>query len=73
MDKVISQTIDVCINEFNKTENKSKVEENVLDPIIQYIGNRLWPYIVYLIIIMVIIICSLLYVIYTVNKKSKVI
>ena len=69
MDKIINQGIDLCIEELQKQSNKQKLESDVLDPIIKYIGERLWPYIMYSIIFLCSLILILFYIIYTIHKK----
>ena len=69
MDNIVNQCIDICIEEFNKDTNKYKLETNVLDPIIKYIGNRLWPYIFYLMVFIMTLLILLVYILYTVRKK----
>ena len=69
MDKIVNQGIDICIEEFKKQDNKKTIEDNILDPIIKYIGERLWPYILYSVIFMCSLIILLFYTIYIINKK----
>lgn len=69
MDKLINQGIDLCIEEFQKQSNKDKLESDVLDPIIKYIGERLWPYIMCSIVFICCLILLLFYIIYTIHKK----
>ena len=68
MDKIIDQGIDICVEEFQKETNQTKVKENILDPIIKYIGEQLWPYIMYSIIFISILLLLLFYIIYRVHK-----
>lgn len=70
MDTIVNQCIDLCIEEFNKNENKEKLENEILDPVIKYIGNRLWPYILYLMIFIFILLTLLVYILYIVRKKN---
>ena len=70
MDKVINQSIDICIEEFQKEKNKKKLESDVLDPIIKYIGQRLWPYIIYTIIFISSLLLVLFYIVYIVRKTN---
>ena len=70
MDKVINQSIDICIEEFHKEKNKKKLESDVLDPIINYIGQRLWPYIIYTIIFISSLLLVLFYIVYIVRKTN---
>ena len=69
MDKIINQGIDICIEEFQKQQNKDKLESDILDPIIKYIGERLWPYIMYSIIFIFCFCIILFYTIYIVHKR----
>jgi hypothetical protein len=69
--KLTSEIIDKCIIEFNKNENKKKIFDNLIDPTVIYILDKLYPYIVVtctiLIIIIVILIISLFYIIKKLN------
>ena len=69
MDKIINQGINICIEEFQKQDNREKLESDILDPIIKYIGERLWPYIMYSIIFLSTLIIILLYTMYIIQKK----
>lgn len=69
MDKIINQGINICIEEFQKESNKEKLEREILDPVIKYIGERLWPYIMYSIIFISSFFIFLFYTIYTMRKK----
>ena len=46
MEKLAKQAVEKFINTLQNDENKSKIENNILDPMVAYIGKRLWPYIV---------------------------
>ena len=40
-----SELLEKCILEIKKQENMDKIHNNVLDPLIDYILQRLYPYI----------------------------
>jgi len=40
-----SELLEKCIIEIKKQENMDKIHNNVLDPLIDYILQRLYPYI----------------------------
>ena len=40
-----SELLEKCIIEIKKQENMDKIHNNVLDPLIDYILERLYPYI----------------------------
>ena len=46
MEKLAKQAVEKLINTLQNEENKCKIEHNILDPMVAYIGKRLWPYIV---------------------------
>ena len=69
MDKLIDQGIDICLEEFKKETNKKKIQEEILDPIIKYIGEQLWPYIMYSVMFISILLLLIFYTLYTVHKK----
>ena len=70
MDKIVDQSIDICIEEFQKEKNKKKLENDVLNPIIKYIGERLWPYIMYTIIFISSLLLLLFYIVYILRKTN---
>jgi len=43
--KLLNQILDLSISQIAKDENQQKIKQKVLDPIIDYIGGRLYPYI----------------------------
>lgn len=47
--------IDHFYDELNKPDNVKKIQNDVLDPIIIYISNKLFPYFIIIIILFVII------------------
>ena len=71
MDKIVKQSVDLCIEEFKKEHNQQKLEDNILDPVIQYIGDRLWPYIMYSVIFISLLLLLLLYIIYILQQSNK--
>ena len=70
MEKIIDQGIDICIEEFQKEQNKQKFENDILNPIIKYIGERLWPYIMYSVIFISILLLLLFYIIFIIRKNN---
>lgn len=70
MDEIVSQSLDICFEHLNKSETKSKIEDDILNPIIAYIGNRLWPYIMSLIIFITVLLFCLFYLIYIIKRNN---
>lgn len=46
MDKLCRQAAERFIRELKKEENMDQIENDILNPVIRYIGNRLYPYVV---------------------------
>lgn len=61
---LFKETIDMIILEYNKKENKDKIEKNILDPIVMYLGRQLWPYILTVSILLCLMFVILFYIIY---------
>jgi hypothetical protein len=72
MDKLISQCFEKLLTEFNKEETKCKLETDVLDYIVKYIGDKLWPYIMFLIVLVTIIIVLMTYFAYKINSSQVI-
>ena len=45
MDKILQQCIAKILDECKKCETQEQLEEYIINPLITYIGNKLWPYI----------------------------
>ena len=45
INQIIDQIIDYIVDNVNKKEIQSKIQQKLLDPMIDYIGRRLYPYI----------------------------
>jgi hypothetical protein len=46
MNKFFSDILDKIIVEIKKKENMSKIETNLVDPLISYTFNKLYPYLI---------------------------
>lgn len=71
MDKLVKQAVDKFISIIENDENKCKIENNVLNPIVVYIGKRLWPYIVSLSISLCLLLMILGYILYLTFHLQK--
>lgn len=45
MDQLFRQILDYLIDKVNSEEAKTKIQQKLLDPMIDYIGRRLYPYV----------------------------
>ena len=73
MDKICNQAKEMIYNEIKKDENKEKLQKEVLDPIVRYIGERLYPYILLassVLCVFALIIMYILFLIYRINAKK---
>ena len=53
--KFVTNIIDKLLIEIRKKENINKLEKNLIDPLIQYTFNKLYPYLVLISIIFILI------------------
>ena len=53
--KISNYVIEYFYEQLNKSENIKKIQTEILDPIIIYISNKLFPYFIIIIILFVII------------------
>jgi hypothetical protein len=45
LNNLINQILDYTISQFELKENQDKIKVKILDPIIEYLGKKLYPYI----------------------------
>jgi len=46
MDKFCKQAAERIIDELRKDEHRTTLEDEILDPVIRYIGRQLYPYVI---------------------------
>lgn len=65
---MLQDIIDLCLNELNKKENKEKMENKIMEPLISHILTKLRPFfigaMVFLVLTISIMICILFIVIF---------
>ncbi len=63
MQKALNDILDLCICEFRKRKNQQKIEDEILGPVIDFILEKVKPYIlgmsIFLITIILLMICIL--------------
>lgn len=64
-----NELIEYMIAEFKKEDNKKKIKDNILDPIVSYFHEKLWPYIIITCAIFVLLFVLLLSVLYFILNK----
>ena len=71
MSQLIDEIKDLLYSEIDKKENKDNLKCKVLDPCVKYIGDKLWPYICFTMLIIIFLLITLFYTIYIVSKVNK--
>ena len=66
-----TSVIDACINEFRKEENRTKLNDNILDPIVDHILGKIQPYILVTSCTFVVIIILSIVIIYLIITSDK--
>lgn len=70
--EIINNCVEKGIDEINKPKNMVKIQKNILDPLINYTYNRLYPYFVITMIIFILtFILALLIFILLLNKTRS--
>lgn len=64
------QIIDKIVNEIKKEENQDKIKYNIIDPSVNYIVNRLYPYIVITSVIFILTFLMALIILLIMVKKN---
>lgn len=63
INKLISEILEICVDEMKKDKNRRTVEEELVSPLIYYILEKIKPYVIglsiFLITIILLIICIL--------------
>jgi hypothetical protein len=71
MDKITEQLFNMCINEIKNDDKQKKIKCEILDPCIQYIGKKIWPYIIFsCIVFMLLIVLITTFIIYYLKQLS---
>ena len=72
MTKIVNQILDKLINTVNDKYYKSKLETELLDPIVSYIGKKLYPVIITITVFLLLMILTMLYTIYMIKRINKI-
>lgn len=68
MDLISNNLISTIIKEFNKKENRRKLNMHILEPIINEFVIKSYPYAVIHVVLQFIIICLLVLILYNIRK-----
>lgn len=72
MSKFVNQILDKFINTVNDKYYRSKLESEILDPIVSYIGKKLYPIIITMTVFLLLIILTMIYTIYMIKRINKI-
>lgn len=64
LNQLINQILDYIIENINNKEIQLKIQQKILDPMIDYIGRRLYPYILMISFCFVLLILLLFFMIW---------
>lgn len=66
MEQIINQLICVCVSELKKDDNQNMLKSDIINPIVDYIGKQIWPYVLFacslFMVLWVVIVVSLYYI-----------
>lgn len=66
-DTIINQ----CIQELNKKETREKVNKNILNPIIEKINRKIYPYFLTFSVLIIIILVLIIIIFFSLILKNK--
>ena len=58
---VISSFTCTCIDNIKKDDNQQKIKNEIIDPLVKYMGKQIWPYILFtsiLFTVIAIVLCT---------------
>ena len=68
MDNILKQASEKFVQMLREEENMRKLECEVLDPLVKYMGKRLWPYILSFSVILALFFIILVYLIHNIMR-----
>ena len=71
--KIVKEILDEIMEDWDDEENKKKVQERFLDPMICYIMDKLYPYfIISTVIVFILVFLSVLILYFMIHLRKKV-
>jgi len=74
INKFVKEIIEIAIKESKKKENLKLIQDDILSPLIDFILEKIKPYVIttsIFLIIITLLVIVILYVILTIDKKSN--
>ena len=73
MKNLLDTLINQCLDSLNSPEHNNNFNKKIIDPLIQYIAQQLWPYILSLSLLLCLLLIMIIFTIYTIlNIKNKI-
>ena len=60
--------LDRCLEELGKKENQKKIKINILEPVMSYILSKIWPYFLFMIILISITVSGTIFILFKYTK-----
>ena len=64
MEQIINQVLCACVEELKKPETDEMLKRDMIDPIVTYIGQRIWPYVLFASVLFVLLFTCVILMIY---------
>jgi hypothetical protein len=71
IESIIDQSIQMIIDRLNSQHTQTKIKQKVLDPLIDYIGKRLYPYVIVASVCLLILVIAIIFFIYNITHKEN--
>lgn len=71
MEQIINQVICACVDELKKPETDEMLKRDMIDPIVNYIGQRIWPYVLFAGVLFVLLFTSVILMAYKITQLKK--
>lgn len=70
MEQIINQVLCACVTELKKPETDDMLKRDMIDPIVDYIGRRIWPYVLFAGVMFVFLILTVILMSYKVSRMN---
>ena len=71
MEQIINQVFCACVDELRKPETDEMLKRDLVDPIVDYIGQRIWPYVLFAGVLFVVLFTSVILMVYKITQVNK--
>lgn len=69
MNNIFNQALRVCIEEIKKPDTNQVLKRELMNPIVTYIGQQIWPYVMVTCIFFTILCVVMVFVVFIICKK----